>query len=212
MSLTPLFSTKQHFSGNKESGCDAIIVAGKRENNTDIDKFCWLSYTAETRVGGGAMAASARKTLPIRVFRSSSPLCGQYRATTPTKQNKGIYRYDGLYLITHVEFRDKNQIEWTHEEVLSALSESLPGRVYRFALTRIIESKDENSRYLENCIAQGTMSSPDVVEQVNDQGTMPVDPVERDNPEIMSVDAAEQLNQGAIALFSVSVGAVGQVK
>lgn len=85
-------------SGNRETGADAILVSGRRDDNFEYDDFLSLTYAAERRIGALGLVESYNKSLPIRVFRSSkykSPHRAIAKCTntdTPTK-----YRYDGLY-------------------------------------------------------------------------------------------------------------------
>ena len=96
-------------SGNKDFGCDAIIVYGARkdEGGRCDDNLSTLEYWAETRVGGGSILTNMVNNNPIRVFRSSV-LPNPYQAVEDNQIKKvsapAVYRYDGLYQVTEVSF------------------------------------------------------------------------------------------------------------
>ena len=85
-------------SGSVEFGCDAIIVSRKRQDNLEDDRFGYLLYAAEHRVGAGGLLTSSQRRECIRVFRR----CGRDNNGTKEGQKKHqrqMYRYDGLYEI-----------------------------------------------------------------------------------------------------------------
>ena len=87
-------------SGNKEAGCDAIVVSHHFEGD-DLLEF---KYSATSRVGSGALVRSEADKRPIRVFRSSR-LQSRWAPPPMLPPAPAVYRYDGLYLIAqhHVE-------------------------------------------------------------------------------------------------------------
>lgn len=85
-------------SGKIETGADAIIVSGLREDKLGCDRFVQFVYAVEQRKGGKSVLTSFQKGLPIRIFRSShyqSP----YKAVSKDEHKTAIYRYDGLYKV-----------------------------------------------------------------------------------------------------------------
>jgi len=93
-------SMQRGISGNKALGCDAIIVAGARNDHREQDTFEMLSYAAEMKVGAGAMIRSKDLGVPIRVFRSSNY---DSRYAAPKRKSGVVYRYDGLYRVIDYE-------------------------------------------------------------------------------------------------------------
>jgi hypothetical protein len=150
-------------SGNKDFGCDAIIVSGAREDGEGLDHFSHLVYCAESTVGGGSILTSMASKNCIRVFRSSvlqNPY--QARAANEKKSASALYRYDGLYQVTQVSFADEVSginIYETPEH----LSPIVSRRLYRFSLRRIAASTDAytnqmaDDTLMDYCRSQGTM-------------------------------------------------------
>jgi hypothetical protein len=89
-------------SGNEDVGCALIIMVGKHEDGLGTNEFHTLMYVASTTNGALAMAKSCKENLPIRVFRSSA-YASRFWARKETKNKNNMYRYDGLYSISHYE-------------------------------------------------------------------------------------------------------------
>ena len=160
--LTPFFifsSTQKATSGRGAWGCDAIILAGKCPGKDDLLTF---DYTVNNRDGGAAICRNIKHNLPMRVFRSSDPDAGMYRAT-PFNKGSRLNRYDGLYRAAYVKYRQENETEWTRV-TKSRLGEPVHGRIYQFTLTRVptgenaFLNKIEKEKFEEHCIAMGTMN------------------------------------------------------
>jgi hypothetical protein len=153
-------------SGNKDFGCDAIIVSGARKDEGGLcqDEFSTLEYWAETRVGGGAILKSMANKNPIRVFRSSV-LPNPYRAVEENPKYSvspsAIYRYDGLYQVTEVSFVLPGGIKVS--EVPGKSSPVVSHRLYYFQLVRLeagtgaLFNLTSDQTCIDNCRAQGTM-------------------------------------------------------
>ena len=150
-------------SGNKDFGCDAIIVSGAREDGEGIDNFSHLEYCAESTVGGGSILRSMALKNCIRVFRSSvlqNPY--QARAANQKKNASALYRYDGLYRVAQVSFADEVSGSNMYEAP-EHLSPILSRRLYRFSLRRVEASTDTytnqmtNGTFMDYCRSKGTM-------------------------------------------------------
>jgi hypothetical protein len=130
-------------SGNKNEGCNAIVVSGAHDQGGfGDDSFHELSYVANTRVGAGAILTSMQRKIPIRVFRSSR-LGNKYRAQPNGKSPR--YRYDGLYRLVGVSFDDGSGVEI--KEKPAYLSPLITGRLYKFRLERNKVGKDAVSNH-----------------------------------------------------------------
>jgi hypothetical protein len=150
-------------SGNKDFGCDAIIVSGARADGEGLDNFSHLVYCAESTVGGGSILKSMALKNCIRVFRSSvlqNPY--QARAAHEKKNASALYRYDGLYRVTQVSFADEVS-GINMYEAPEHLSPIVSRRLYRFCLRRIEASTDAytnqmaDDSFMDYCRSQGTM-------------------------------------------------------
>jgi hypothetical protein len=150
-------------SGNKDFGCDAIIVSGARADGEGLDNFSHLVYCAESTVGGGSILKSMALKNCIRVFRSSvlqNPY--QARAAHEKKNASALYRYDGLYRVTQVSFADEVS-GINMYEAPEHLSPIVSRRLYRFWLRRIEASTDAytnqmaDDSFMDYCRSQGTM-------------------------------------------------------
>jgi len=133
-------------SGNIQQGCDAIIVSGAREDGLGDDRFHFLTYAAETRLGAGAILKNFHANLPIRVFRGSGQRC-EYRACSPTKSKAAtMYRYDGLYDVVGVDPPDMKE------------------GPYLFHLCRAVASTTDRTNllnsidFIKHCLEKETMS------------------------------------------------------
>jgi hypothetical protein len=156
--ISIISAAQRGISGNKDFGCDAIIVSGARkdEDAKSKDSFSSFDYWAETSVGGRSMLTSMVQKNPIRVFRSSV-LQNPYKAQASTEKHKknkpAIYRYDGLYLVTKVSFLDGE----------SLYGPMVAGRPYCFRLKRVSTGPDPNKNGMGDdelityCRMQGTM-------------------------------------------------------
>jgi hypothetical protein len=150
-------------SGNKDFGCDAIIVSGAREDGEGLDNFSDLVYCAETKVGGGSILKSMTSENRIRVFRSSV-LQNPYQARAPNQKKNAstVYRYDGLYRVTQVSFADEVS-GFNVYEVPEHLSPIASHRLYRFSLRRVEAGTDAytnqmaDDTFMDYCRSQGTM-------------------------------------------------------
>lgn len=121
-------------SGNMQSGADAIIVSGKREDGLEKDTFFHLTYAAERKIGALALVKSCEQELPVRVFRSSK-YNSKYRAVSKdsfTNNKNTIYRYDGLYKVT------------------SYRNPRIPMGAYVFQLQRVKKGTDELSNAFDD--------------------------------------------------------------
>jgi hypothetical protein len=154
-------------SGNKDFGCDAIIVSGAREDGEGLDNFSHLVYCAESTVGGGSILKSMASKNCIRVFRSSvlqNPY--QARAANLKKNASALYRYDGLYRVTQVSFAD-DVSGMKMCEAPEHLSPIVSRRLYRFSLRRVEASTDAytnqmaDDTFMDYCRSQGTMFTVD---------------------------------------------------
>jgi hypothetical protein len=150
-------------SGNKDFGCDAIIVSGAREDGEGLDNFSHLVYCAESTVGAGSILKSMASKNCIRVFRSSvlqNPY--QARAANQKKNASALYRYDGLYRVTQVTFADEVS-GISMYEAPKHLSPIVSRRLYRFSLRRVEASTDTytnqmaDDTFIDYCRSQGTM-------------------------------------------------------
>jgi hypothetical protein len=150
-------------SGNKDFGCDAIVVSGAREDGEGLDKFSHLLYCAESTVGGGSILKSMASKNCIRVFRSSV-LQNPYQACAANqkKNASALYRYDGLYRVTKVIFAD--EVSGINvSEAPEYLSPIVSRRLYRFWLRRVEAGTDAYTNemadeiFMDYCRSQGTM-------------------------------------------------------
>jgi hypothetical protein len=87
-------------SGNRTVGCDAITVSRSSPNYREEDHFSWLRYSSNVRQGLRALYASWKQGKLVRVFRSSN--LGNHFQASSSKKNHQLFRYDGLYKVTHV--------------------------------------------------------------------------------------------------------------
>ncbi len=87
-------------SGNKEKGCNAILVSGLRHTQYSVDQYDRLIFCATNIEGGLSIVTSHTRQLPVRIFRSSK-YKSIYRAQQ-LQQHGTVYRYDGLYEIVSV--------------------------------------------------------------------------------------------------------------
>jgi len=101
-----LWSTFSHradqrgINGNIKDGSDSIVVSRQDFDVREEDGLSWLRYTSSRRQGAGALYMSFRMKKPVRVFRSSN-LKSSYRPAA-FEGDRTSYRYDGLYIVTHV--------------------------------------------------------------------------------------------------------------
>ena len=101
-----LWSTFAHradqrgINGNIKDGSDSIVVSRQDFAVREEDGLSWLRYTSSRRQGGGALCKSYQTKKPVRVFRSSN-LRSPYRPEA-FEGGRTSYRYDGLYLVTHI--------------------------------------------------------------------------------------------------------------
>jgi hypothetical protein len=154
-------------SGNKDFGCDAIIVSGARKDGEGLDNFNGIVYCAETTVGGGSLLKSMALKNCIRVFRSSklqNPYqAHQGHAGNQKKNASAIYRYDGLYRVTKVSFLQEGSGTRLVDEEPEHLSPIVTGRLYHFHLTRVEAGTEActnelaDNRFLHHCRSLGTM-------------------------------------------------------
>ena len=93
-------------SGNQTVGCEAITVSRSSPEYREEDHFSWLRYSSNVRQGLRALYSSWKLQKPVRVFRSSK-LGNHFQASSSTK-NQQMFRYDGLYKVTHV-WNDKGE-------------------------------------------------------------------------------------------------------
>lgn len=93
-------------SGNKIVGCDAITVSRNSPEYREDDHFSWLRYSSNGHQGLRALYASWKQGKLVRVFRSSK-LDNHFQASSSAK-NHQLFRYDGLYKVTHV-WNDKGE-------------------------------------------------------------------------------------------------------
>lgn len=150
-------------SGNKDFGCDAIVVSGARKDGEGLDNFSHLLYCAGSTAGAGSILKSMASNNCIRVFRSSvlqNPY--QARAANQKKNASALYRYDGLYRVTQVSFVDERSGINIYEAP-DRLSPIVSRRLYRFSLRRIEASTDAytnqmaDGTFMDHCRSQGTM-------------------------------------------------------
>jgi len=154
-------SQQKGVSGNRDDGCDAIIVSGLRSDGLGVDNLFTLTYAANTREGALAIMKSAVKDSCIRVFRSSV-LKSPFRCVGAlVKQKPAHYRYDGLYKVDSIDFKDGDGIVSNID--IAVEHSSSPTGVYLFHLSRIdgkhgdFENMISNNNYLEHAIGNGTM-------------------------------------------------------
>jgi SAD/SRA domain len=108
-----LFRSGAHFnerggvSGNKNQGCPSIVVTRVAPELGEFDAFLYFSYYAEPRQRSGALLTSYDMKLPVRVFRSSKGINGQFHPSAEFRQ-RVYYRYDGIYYIICVKQRNGN--------------------------------------------------------------------------------------------------------
>ena len=124
-------------SGNSKQGCDAIIVSGGRVDGKGVDTFDSLVYYTATKEGAGSILTSARISMPIRVFQSSSESAGEYRAQHEGRGNR--YRYDALYKVNKVRFAVDNHhgIAKTTDKYPPNIPPSVSGCLYEFLMFRV---------------------------------------------------------------------------
>ena len=122
-------------SGNKDSGCDAIIVSGLREGGQDT--FDKLVYVADKKAGAGRLLFSMKNQIPIRVFRSSI-LKNEFAAESKEKRS---YRYDGLYACRFISNADgPRKVSVSNPPFLL-----VDGHQYKFYLERLEVGNDNMS-------------------------------------------------------------------
>jgi hypothetical protein len=101
-------------SGNRNEGCNSILVLGLRHMEHSVDTYDRLIYCATALEGGRSLVTSYDNHSQIRVFRSSH-YESIYRADVKAKDcvlakglvaadlaQRNVYRYDGLYEIVKV--------------------------------------------------------------------------------------------------------------
>jgi hypothetical protein len=114
-------------SGNQTVGCDAITVSRSSPKYREEDHFSWLGYSSNVHQGLRALYTSWKLGKIVRVFRSSN-MDNRFQASSP-KKNHQMFRYDGLYKVTHV-WNDKGGKD------LSALPKQKLPLEYTFLLER----------------------------------------------------------------------------
>lgn len=135
-------------SGNKEFGCDAIIVSGLRDDKLGHDELFEFTYFVEQSKGALGVLKSANLCKPIRVFRSTT--CKhKYQATRnhPRQRKFKFYRYDGLYYVTLVKKPEEKREPWVF---LLSRAPSCP-------MEPNYNNKISNDDYIRHCRYQGTM-------------------------------------------------------
>ena len=171
-------SQQRGVSGNREVGCDAIIVSGGRQDGLGCDGLFHLVYAASFREGAWSLLSSATTDKPIRVFRSSSFVTSVFRATQPGKQT--VYRYDGLYRMEAVLYKSGSSSGDTKNTTnngdsiyrvenianhVSELKQNSPDRIYFFCLVRC-----SNDKRLETYCNR--LSNSDLLEQATQAQTL----------------------------------------
>mmetsp|Transcript_5069 Transcript_5069/g.7353 ORF Transcript_5069/g.7353 Transcript_5069/m.7353 type:complete len:589 (-) Transcript_5069:81-1847(-) len=118
---TQLFHLNAHqafrkgVSGNRDQGCDAIVVSRIDTNNKEFDLFWSLGYHAFGFQGGKALLHSFHKKLPVRVFRSSKgkgkffPMIPSPQSSEGQKEQQSMYRYDGVYQVVNAIVAKSNE-------------------------------------------------------------------------------------------------------
>ena len=125
-------------SGNKEEGCDAIVVSGARKDGKGEDNFDALTYAATTKVGAGSMMRSKMEGKVIRVFRSSATAIDSPFRAQCTSSKKNMYRYDGLYTIDNILCDHGNGRDVpVKDAALPKLVKKPSSLVYSFCLSRV---------------------------------------------------------------------------
>lgn len=136
-------------SGNKDEGCNAIVVSGLRSDGLGEDGLFSLTYAASSQQGSKAMLCSYNKDFPIRVFRSSD-LGNDFKPPMFPKTGEGSkksFRFDGLYSVV-----SNPTTQVCGDKIVSI-----------FKLVRIQKGQSEfdnklsNNEFLESCIQQKTM-------------------------------------------------------
>jgi alkylated DNA repair dioxygenase AlkB len=186
-------SPQRGVSGNRTDGCDAIIVSGLRPDGLGYDHLLRLMYAAGAREGSHSIFRSSVEGKPIRVFRSSI-LKSPYRAVHTYQTRRGsrtsasatasasslsaCYRYDGLYRVTAVRFKEELYELSSGRSVVSAVSCSVgvshleehikikvpASRVYLFYLERVDQGQGvmtndlSSDAFLARAMAQHTLS------------------------------------------------------
>ena len=155
--MVPFFRALQKgISGNQKEGCDAIVMSGP-PNHERLDNFWQFFYTANSKVGGGALLTSAEQRKPIRVFRGSE-LQGEFRALSEER----LYRYDGLYRIEYVLYYDIGDGQLRCESPSNMLPVK-KDQFYHFLMIRVTSGEDKmmnqlsNKAFLAKARADGTM-------------------------------------------------------
>ena len=94
-------SDRSGVAGNMTVGSPSIVVNYVSQERGEFDGFQYVSYYAGPRQRAGALFTSFSMNKPVRVFRSSEGANGPYHP--PRKDGRVVYRYDGVYYITHVK-------------------------------------------------------------------------------------------------------------
>jgi len=154
-------SQERGVSGNRDVGCDAIIVSGKG-NGLASDNFFRIVYTAERRNGALALLKSCIEGQPVRVFRSSL-LDSAFKAMLHGGSS-ARYRYDGLYKVESTQYRCERQI-FDLENPLDHLKSAFPGaNIYLFCLARVehgageTTNKISSASFVRFCVEKGTLA------------------------------------------------------
>jgi hypothetical protein len=139
-------SNRGGISGNKEIGCDAIVVSRQDPSFREMDELTWILFTSTNRQRAGALYRNFETGNCLRLFRSSA-LTNKFR---PPDLDPGTqYRYDGLY---------KTKRVWDGKGQPNPGTSAKGKEAYTYLLERD-EGKCQLSilELCENCIKQGTL-------------------------------------------------------
>jgi SAD/SRA domain len=150
-------------SGNKNVGADSIIVSGLRPDGLGADNLLEHIYAASVKEGALALLRSAKDGKPVRVVRSNV-LDSAYKATRNERRKSSspqFYRYDGVYKITKVQYRDPR---CGLRDYVDGVTGTPTTRVFLFRMERCgdgmgpSDNKIPNADYAQFCIDRGSMS------------------------------------------------------
>jgi hypothetical protein len=133
-------------SGNREKGCDAIIVSGLREDKLGSDYFLKLMYAAESAKGALSVLTSHQQKKPIRIFRSSGYMSPFHAVRSSSNKSKVVYRYDGLYQVVRFKKpeREKGPYQFWFERLEAGINDDMMNNI-------------SNCNFATHCERRGTL-------------------------------------------------------
>jgi hypothetical protein len=87
-------------AGSKDAGCPSVVISNVSNEHGEVDEYRYVTYYVGRLQRPQALFSSFIHKKPVRVFRSSNGVNGQF---FPPKGKHVVYRYDGVYYVICVK-------------------------------------------------------------------------------------------------------------